>query len=323
MTPAAGLGHLFSVDDLGRGGVLALLDRAARLAATPARRGRCAAGRLLGLLFFQPSTRTRFGFHAAMARLRGTAIELGASKHQPGMSEPESLTDTVRCVSAYCDALVLRHPSTEEVQAALAASSVPVVNGGSGVEHHPTQTVIDLFAIRNRLGRLDGLKIGVVGALLGSRAARSLVRALVYFPPSELRLMAPPGHQLPDHLLAAFIPRAVHTGDQLALDGLEVVYMAGLPASEGGSCLQAEVRARFRLTAEAASALQPRAVILDPLPRIDEIHPQVDALPQAGYFEQSRLGLFVRMAVLESALLNENRSGVWSRPRSAPEPVPE
>ena len=146
--------HLFSIDDLGREGILAILDRAEKLHAEPPDPRRF-AGRILGLLFLQPSTRTRFGFHAAMARLGGTAIELQETKLQPGMTRAESLADTVRCVSAYCDVIVLRHSSTATVEQAMAVSAVPVINGGSGTEHHPTQTLIDLFTIRRRLGRLD------------------------------------------------------------------------------------------------------------------------------------------------------------------------
>jgi aspartate carbamoyltransferase catalytic subunit len=298
--PAAGLAavprHLFSLADLGRDGILAILDRAADLRARPADRTRF-SGKILGLLFFQPSTRTRFGFHAAIARAGGAAIELDQLKHQPGMTRPESLPDTVRCIAPYCDTIVLRHSEGAAVEEAMRASTVPVVNGGSGLEHHPTQTLIDLYTIRRQLGRLDRLSVGIAGNLATSRSARSLIQALAAFPPTQLRLMVPTGG-LPSGLLPADLPitpAVIHTLD---LAGLDVLYMAGFPESSDGTHGERQ-RASLRLTVERARALEPSAVVLDPLPRIDEIEPLVDALPQARYFEQSANGLEVRAAVLD------------------------
>jgi aspartate carbamoyltransferase catalytic subunit len=290
--------HLLSIGDLGRDGILAILDRAEELRTRPTDPHRF-AGKVLGLLFFQPSTRTRFGFHAAMARLGGTAIELNETKHQPGMTRAESLSDTVRCVSAYCDAMVLRHFSVAAFEESLSGSAVPVINGGSGVEHHPTQTLIDLFAIRRHFGRIEGLRVGIVGDLESSRAMRSLLRALAYFPPRELRLMLPAGEApglLPEELTVK--PAISH---MLLAGDLDVLYMGGLP--EGGDGIYPEEdRAPFRLTAERAASLEASALVLDPLPRIDEIDPAVDTIPQARYFEQSADGVYVRGAILDTFL---------------------
>lgn len=294
--------HLFSIDDLGRDGILSILDRAEELRVDhpdPRRH----AGRILGLLFFQPSTRTRFGFHAAMARLGGAAIELEQTKHQLGMIRAESLADTVRCVSAYCDAIVLRHASTAAAEQATAISSVPVINGGSGVEHHPTQTLIDLFAIRRHFGRVAGLRVGIAGDLVTSRSGRSLLQALACFPPAQLRLMTPSGFGpgLAQELLPHDLAVAATFEHGLDASGLDVVYMAGFP--EGRSGVRDEpTHAGMRLTVQRASVLAPGAIVLDPLPRIDEIELGVDTLPQARYFEQSAHGLEVRMAVIERFL---------------------
>jgi len=237
-----------------------------------------------------------------MARLGGTAIEVTETKVQPGMSWPESLVDTIRSTSGWCDALVLRHPSPEEFQTAVEASEVPVINGGSGCEHHPTQALLDLFAIRRRFGRLEDLRIGIAGNLGGSRAARSLVEALAHFPPRELRLMFPPGRELPGSVLAGFDGTRLDVRQDLAVEELDILYMAGLPEGAGDARLDEAIRRRFRLTRARAEALDPGALVLDPLPRIDEIEPEVDALPAAGYFAQSREALFVRCAVLERVL---------------------
>lgn len=297
--------NLLSIADLGRDGILEILGRAEELR-LEAPRGGVFPGRILGLVFLQPSTRTRVGFHAAMARLGGTAIEITETKVQPGMSQPESLVDTIRSISGWCDALVLRHPSPEEFQAAVESSNVPVINGGSGCEHHPTQALLDLFAICRRFGRLEDLRIGIAGDLGGSRAARSLVEALAHFSPRELRLMSPPGRELPGSVLAGFDGARIDVRHDLAVEGLDILYMAGLPQGVGDARLDEVVRVRFRLTRARADALDPGALILDPLPRIDEIEPEVDALPAAGYFAQSREALFVRCAVLERVLARES-----------------
>lgn len=291
--------HLYSLADLGREGILGILDRAAELRDRPIDRARF-GGKILGLLFFQSSTRTRFGFHAAMARLGGTAIELDHLKYQQGMTHPESLSDTVRCIAAYCDAIVLRHPDGAAVEEAMRVSTVPIVNGGSGSEHHPTQALIDLYAIRRQLGRLDRLSIGIAGDLATSRSARSLIQALDAFPPTHLRLMIPAGGIPPGFLPAGF-PIAPAVTYSLDLAGLDVIYMAGFPEGTDGSHAERE-RAALRLTAQRAQRLDPSAIILDPLPRIDEIEPRVDELPQARYFEQSAGGLEVRAAVLQDVL---------------------
>ncbi len=293
--------HLLSISDLGQSGILAVLDRAEEFR-LQSPRGTPFLGKILGLLFFQPSTRTRVGFHAAMARLGGATVEVAETKLQPGMGKAESLTDTVRSVSAYCDCLVLRHPSGDEFRSAIAVSDVPVINGGSGGEHHPTQALIDLFAIQRRFARLEGLRIGMAGDLEGSRAVRSLIQALAYFPPRELRLMSPKGRELPLPFLRGFSSSEINQRYELTVEGLDILYMAGLPKGLGESELDEAVRERFRLTRSRAERLPTEALVLNPLPRIDEIEIEVDELPVAGYFTQSREALFVRCAVLEQML---------------------
>jgi len=293
--------HLLSVDDLGHSGILGVLDRAEELRLQPPQ-DMPFLGKVLGLLIFQPSTRTRVGFHAAMVRLGGAAIEVTETKLQQGMGRAESLADTVRSISSYCDGLVLRHSLLDEFRAAIAVSDIPVINGGSGWEQHPTQALIDLYAIRRHFARLEGLRIGIVGDLEGSRAARSLIQALGYFTPRELRLMSPEGRGFPLALLGGFGGTIIEVLQELTVEGLDVLYMAGLPEGLGEARLEETVRERFRLTRRRAERLPPEALVLNPLPRIDEIEPEVDELSIAGYFQQSKEGLFVRCSVLERVL---------------------
>jgi aspartate carbamoyltransferase catalytic subunit len=139
--------------DLGREEILAILHRA-ELLRTNGIPGDRLTGKILGLFFFQPSTRTRIGFHVAMARLGGSAVEITETKYQPGMGKAESLSDTVRSISSYCDVILLRHPSLQDFHAAIAASDVPIINGGSGYQDHPAQALVDLFGILRHFAQL-------------------------------------------------------------------------------------------------------------------------------------------------------------------------
>jgi aspartate carbamoyltransferase catalytic subunit len=215
------------------------------------------------------------------------------------MSEGEAPIDAFRSVAGYCDAVVLRHRDEEAFRTILAVSPVPVINGGCGTTHHPTQSLIDLFYIRARLGQLDDLRIGLVGDLASSRAARSLVAALRYFRVRELRLMAPADRQLEPSALGTDLAGCTHFLDSLDLQGLNVLYMTGFPRGIGAHQAPRSLRWKLRLTKKLAQKLPSSALILCPLPRIDEIARDVDDLPQAEYFEQSHCGLFVRMALIE------------------------
>jgi len=282
--------HLCSIADLNREEILDILDRSRAF-----RKADC----VLGLFFFQSSTRTRLGFHAAAARLGAAVITLGEMRYEDGMTQAEAPYDAFRSVASYCDLIVLRHQEEDEFRRMVAVSPAPVINGGCGTRHHPTQALTDLFHIRSRLGRLEFLRVGIAGDLSNSRAARSLLESMMHFKVSEVRLMCPPERQVVLPNLDAYPAEQVRQLDYLDLTGLDVLYMAGYPEGSGPERSLREERWRFRLTRERAQELPEAALILDPLPRIDEIEPEIDSLPQATYFNQSQDGLFVRMAVLE------------------------
>lgn len=291
--------HFFAIGDLEREELVAILDRSEVLRRLLPATNQLPRGTLVGLFFFQSSTRTRLGFRAAVARLGSTSIELDAMRTDSGMSEEEAPFDAFRSVAGYCDLIVLRHRNEEVFRQMLEVSPVPVINGGCGTRHHPTQSLIDLFFIRSRLGRLEDLRIGIAGDLAGSRAARSLVEALRFFRVRELRLMAPADRQLEPATLGGNLDEVARHLDNLDVRDLDILYMAGFPPGIGVNRANQSLRFRFRLTRELALQLPTSAPILCPLPRIDEIAADVDNLPQAAYFDQSQLGLFVRTAVLE------------------------
>jgi aspartate carbamoyltransferase catalytic subunit len=213
------------------------------------------------------------------------------------MGFEESLADTVRSVSAYCDCIVMRHSCTGDAMDAVRASVAPVVSGGFGVDHHPTQALIDLYAIKKSLGRLERIRIGVVGRLKYSRSAKSLVQALSFFNSAEVRQMAPEGEALLC-LPEASTPCTAVTA--IDASGLDVLYAAGLPKKNHVmSEMNSEDRERLTITSSVVAALPRHAIVLCPLPRLDEISPDVDDMPCARYFKQSDDGIFVRMAVLD------------------------
>lgn len=290
---------LFDVDDLSDQAVQAILARASELA-SGAETSRPYAGRTVGLFFSQPSTRTRVGFTAAVARLAGTVADVCGPKFQDGMDGPESIADTARVLDDYCDVLVIRHASESAVREFAHAAEVPVINGGAGRVAHPTQALIDLFAIQRSVGRLDALRVGIMGDLANSRTGRSLFKALVRFAPTEIRLLAPAGRQLPDETTASAGALEVTRGEALALQGLDVLYVAGMPPGTGDAHLPLAVRERFYVTRARLAAMNPSAAVLCALPRTGDIDPDADGDPRSHYFRQSAEGLFVRMALLEA-----------------------
>ena len=289
---------LVNLDDLGPQRVIDILDRAAYFESSDYR-GTQFAQRNVCLCFFQPSTRTRVGFAAATGRLGGIPIMIDCVKHQQDMFAAESVEDTIRVIACYSDVLVMRHKSVDKVRRAASIARIPFVNGGSGHVFHPTQALIDLYAIRRHVGRLHTLRIGIAGDIATSRTGHSLLRALSWFTPAELRLMHPPSRGPSDDVLQRLPANVVTAGIELDPADLDVLYMAGSPPGEGESRLDEAVRSRFVLTEACMERLPKSGVVLCALPRTGDIRSSVDSDPRAMYFAQSAAGLFVRMAILE------------------------
>jgi aspartate carbamoyltransferase catalytic subunit len=292
-------GHLISVGSLDASTIKTLLDRAAKIksGSKPDFSG-CVAG----LLFFEPSTRTRIGFHIAMARPGGTAIVLDNLKIQSDMSASESFDDTIRVLSGYCDVLIIRHPEPDTVIHTANCSLVPVINAGNGHEEHPTQCMVDLFAVWSWHGKIEDLKVAIIGDLAWSRCAHSLVLGLDKLKAKQILAIHPNGRSLPEKYRPKGNTRLIETDDLSAAIDADVIYMAGLPHGQQLNVLGKKQRALFAMTKVFVQTLPDTTQILCPLPRVDEIHKDVDALPNAGYFRQSDDALFVRMALLEQAL---------------------
>lgn len=298
---------IVSAEDFRKEDFLTVLDAAERFdpggkphAYTPVLRGK-----ILAVLFFEPSTRTRLSFESAMRRLGGDVLGF-AEPMQSSHSKGESLADTVRVVGGYCDAIVLRHPMEGAARLASEMAPVPVLNGGDGSNQHPTQTLLDLYTIRKAMGRLDGLKVAFMGDLRYGRTVHSLVNALLHFD-VRLSFASPQELQLPPELKrrvdeAGRLGSEAASTEELEAD-VDVIYATRIQKERFPDPLDYEhVKSAYRLTRQSLERFGPDVKILHPLPRVGEIAGDVDAHPGALYFEQSRNGVTVRMALLNLIL---------------------
>ena len=264
-------------------------------------------GRILATLFYEPSTRTRLSFEAAMQKLGGSVLSVENARDSSSAVKGESIADTVRVVSGYADAIAIRHFQEGTAAAAAASSPVPVINAGDGVGEHPTQALADGYTIHREVGRLDHLRVVLVGDLLYGRTIHSLLPLLAMYPGQEVVLVSPPSLRLPPRyveLLAGQGVRLTETAElESAVEGADVLYITRVQGERFASPEEYEaVKDTFVLTAKTAERLGPGAVIMHALPRLNEIAPEVDSDPRAAYFRQARNGLYVRMALLAAML---------------------
>jgi aspartate carbamoyltransferase catalytic subunit len=255
--------------------------------------------KILATLFFEPSTRTRLSFEAAMLRLGGQVIS-AADPAGLSAAKGESLEDTIRIVGGYADAIVLRHPQVGAAARAAGVSRVPVINGGDGAGQHPTQALLDLYTIKKELGRLDHLRIGLAGDIKHGRTVHSLALLLSLFAENEIVLIAPPGLGLPADLREALSARGAVITETAELEpavpDLDVLYQTRLQRERLAGIAFADRLPR--VDDRLLGLLQSHAIVMHPLPRVDEIDPAIDADPRAAYFRQAANGLPVRMAIL-------------------------
>ena len=261
-------------------------------------------GRVLGCLFFEPSTRTRLSFESAMLRLGGSQLGF-ADASISSFSKGESLMDTIRVVEGYCDAIVLRHPREGAARLAAEVARIPVINGGDGANQHPTQTFLDLYTIRAATGRLDGLKIGFMGDLRYGRTVHSLATSLLHFD-CELTFIGPESLRLPSSLrdtVASAGRLGGEAQDLESVDDLDVLYVTRIQKERFPDPVDYQrVRSTYRVDRASLERFGEDLKVMHPLPRVNEVAADVDELPGAIYFQQSRNGVTVRMALLNLIL---------------------
>ncbi len=257
-------------------------------------------GKVLALLFFEPSTRTRLSFEVAMKKLGGATIGF-AGREAASVMKGENLADTIRVVESYADAIVLRHPMEGSARLAAEFSSKPVINAGSGAEEHPTQAMLDLYTIRREKGRIDGLNIALMGDLRYGRTVHSLAYALSMYD-VRLYLISPPLLKMRREVLEEIKDKVpvVETSDLASvLPELDVLYVTRIQKERFADPMEYEkVKGSYRVDLRALEDAREDLIIMHPLPRVDEIAPEVDSTPYARYFQQVRSGVVVRMALL-------------------------
>ena len=265
------------------------------------------AGQVMAALFYEPSTRTRLSFEAAMLRLGGQTMGTDNAREFSSAAKGETLEDTIRIVSGYADVIVLRHSEEGAARRAASVSTVPIVNAGDGAGQHPTQALLDLYTIRAELGRIDGVHVAMVGDLANGRTVRSLAYLLSKFKDIKLWFVAPPQVAMRDDLKSHLDEHHVLWVETQDLDAVlpevDVVYMTRIQKERFTDAESYNaVKGVYRIDAESLARMRKYAVLMHPLPRVDEIAPEVDADPRAAYFRQARNGLHIRMALLDRIL---------------------
>ena len=266
-----------------------------------------ARGKTLGYLFFEPSTRTRLSFEAAMALLGGTSIGI-ADVLSSSIHKGENLGDTVKIVSSYCDVLALRHSLDGSSRFAAEVSNKPVINAGSGTEEHPTQTIQDLFTIRKEKKKIDGLKIGIVGDLKYGRTVYSLLYGLSNYD-VDVHLISPESLRIRSDSTYVIKKELSYTESTTLddyIDDLDVLYVTRIQKERFPDEEEyVNVKDSYVIGLDMIKKMKDDAIILHPLPRVDEISTDVDKTKQAKYFEQAEYGKYTRAALL-GLILNEN-----------------
>lgn len=259
-------------------------------------------GKILATLFFEPSTRTRLSFESAMKRLGGKVIGFSESA-STSVAKGETLQDTVKIAEQYSDIIVIRHPQDGSARLAAEAVSIPVINAGDGANQHPTQTLLDLYTIKKRLGKINGLSVGLMGDLKYGRTVHSLVYALSLYEVT-LQFLSPPTLEMPAYIKEDLRQKSIHFEEITEIEKIDadVLYVTRIQKERFPDIEEYEkVKGSYRITLESLEYIK-KAKIMHPLPRVDEIAPEIDETPNALYFEQAWNGVPVRMALLASLL---------------------
>ncbi len=259
-------------------------------------------GYILANLFFEPSTRTRLSFQSAMLRLGGSVLDF-SNPSATSIAKGETLADTVRMVDSYSDIIVIRHPYEGAARLAAEFAENPVINAGDGAGQHPTQTLLDMFTIINEVGKINGLKIALIGDLKYGRTVHSLALALDRMG-AKIYLISPPSLQMPSHILREMKNKPeLHEKIEDVVEDMDVFYVTRIQKERFPDPTEyIKVAGSYSITSKLVKKMKKNAIIMHPLPRVDEIAPEVDNLPQARYFKQAFYGIPVRMAILAMVL---------------------
>lgn len=298
--------HLIDINDLSVDEIDELIAVAEDIMAHPAKYAEACRGKQLATLFFEPSTRTRLSFESAMLALGGSVIGF-SSADSSSATKGESVADTTRTVGCYADIIAMRHPKEGAPMAAAIKSYVPVINAGDGGHNHPTQTLTDLLTIREELGRLKDFTVGMCGDLKFGRTVHSLSAALSRYPGIRFVFISPNELKIPEYLRACLLRQSCPIEETASLEGaiggLDVLYMTRVQRERFfNEADYVRLKDSYILDAAKLSLAREKTLVLHPLPRVNEIAPEVDNDPRACYFRQMRYGKFIRMALIMKLL---------------------
>lgn len=294
---------LVSINDYNKEEILKILELAAEFEKNPSQN--ILKGKIIATLFFEPSTRTRLSFESAINRLGGHVVGFTDSSSS-SVTKGETLKDTIKTVSNYCDLIIMRHPLEGSAKYASEVATVPVINAGDGANQHPTQTLLDLYSIIKTQGTLDDLNIFLVGDLKYGRTVHSLLMAMFHFK-TIFNFISPDELKMPDEykifLENLGLKYYEHTDFTEIISRADIVYMTRVQQERFSDPMEYEkVKNIYVLRNHMIRDTKPNMRILHPLPRVNEIHPDVDESEKAYYFQQALNGVFTRQAIISSIL---------------------
>ncbi|XP_010545506.1 PREDICTED: aspartate carbamoyltransferase, chloroplastic [Tarenaya hassleriana] len=266
-------------------------------------------GYLMATLFYEPSTRTRLSFESAMKRLGGEVLTTENAREFSSAAKGETLEDTIRTVEGYSDIIVMRHFESGAARRAAATANIPVINAGDGPGEHPTQALLDVYTIQREIKKLDGISVALVGDLANGRTVRSLAYLLAKFNDVKIYFVSPEIVKMKDDIKDYLTSMGVEWEESADLTEVaskcDVVYQTRIQKERFGerTDLYEEARGKYIVDKDLLSVMQKNAIVMHPLPRLDEITAEVDADPRAAYFRQAKNGLFIRMALLKLLLV--------------------
>jgi len=300
--------HIISINDLSRDELELVLHTAARLKASP--QPERLKHKVIASCFFEASTRTRLSFETAIHRLGASVVGFADGSNTSLGKKGETLADTISVIGTYVDAIVMRHPQEGAARLATEFSGgVPILNAGDGANQHPTQTLLDLFTIRETQSRLDNLSIAMVGDLKYGRTVHSLTQALAKFDGNRFYFIAPDALAMPAYITDMLDERGIvwsrHDSIEAVIPHADILYMTRVQKERLDPSEYANVKAQFILRAADLAGARDNMKVLHPLPRVDEIATDVDKTPYAWYFQQAGNGIFARQALLALVLNSE------------------
>jgi aspartate carbamoyltransferase catalytic subunit len=296
---------VLSILDFSRPDIELLFGEASSIVDSPQLVKKSLSDKIVATAFFEPSTRTRLSFSAAAHKLGAEVIDL--SPDVSSVLKGESFPDTIRMLDGYCDLIVMRHPSEGAALLASEVASVPIVNGGDGSQHHPSQAMLDLFTVKRLKGEIDGLNYAVLGDIRYARSATSFLYGLSKFNPGIVHLVSPgslrPRKEVKDTLKEIGLKTEQHDDLESVIADVDVIYMTRIQKERFPDPNDYEkVKGSYRITRTSLANAKKGSIILHALPRTNELAYEVDSLPNAAYMKQARFGVPVRMALLDLVL---------------------